>query len=251
MILANDLVILYYHRIGKPSAAHRYRGMFTSPQHLRWQVSFLLHKGYQVLTLAEALQQGTRPQGSPPLACITFDDGYRDNFSAGLPILHELGVAATVFIISDDVGKKNLIWSEAGEKHPADLASWDELGLLQQAGWEIASHSHRHVHFSRYSAVQQEDLLAQCSELIQHYLGVRPQTFAYPYGDYSELSRQLVRRHGFLGAVSTRTGLNYRHEQTLFELNRIPCKGFQHYHYLKWLLQTRNLLGSPPYSKIR
>jgi peptidoglycan/xylan/chitin deacetylase (PgdA/CDA1 family) len=43
----------------------------------------------------EALRRGTLPAAA---ACITFDDGYADNFTVATPILQRLGLVATFFI---------------------------------------------------------------------------------------------------------------------------------------------------------
>jgi peptidoglycan/xylan/chitin deacetylase (PgdA/CDA1 family) len=41
---------------------------------------------------------------------ITFDDGYRDNYTNAFPILTEFGLKATVFLASGHVGRNDLFW---------------------------------------------------------------------------------------------------------------------------------------------
>lgn len=58
----------------------------------------LLASNFTVMPLREGvarLKAGTLPARA---VCITFDDGYANNFSVALPILHKRGVAATVFV---------------------------------------------------------------------------------------------------------------------------------------------------------
>lgn len=57
-----------------------------------------LASAFNVLPLhdaAERLRSGTLPPGA---ACITFDDGYRDNHDLALPLLREFKLPATVFV---------------------------------------------------------------------------------------------------------------------------------------------------------
>src|SRR3954464_3528094 len=89
------LSVLAYHRVlaerdpllaGEPSAAefeHR----------MRW-----VKANFEVLLLGEAvrvLREGRLP---PRSLCITFDDGYADNYRIALPILRRLGLRATFFV---------------------------------------------------------------------------------------------------------------------------------------------------------
>lgn len=89
------LSILIYHRVLEhpdpllPGLPDRAR--------FRWQMK-LLADHFKVLPLHEAarrLYDGTLPRRA---ACITFDDGYADNYTAALPILQSLGLPATFFV---------------------------------------------------------------------------------------------------------------------------------------------------------
>lgn len=62
-----------------------------------WMVRFI-SRNFRVLPFGNAvnlLSEGNLPAGT---ACITFDDGYRDNYEVALPILQRYGVPATFFI---------------------------------------------------------------------------------------------------------------------------------------------------------
>lgn len=41
---------------------------------------------------------------------VTFDDGYRDNYTDAFPVLKELGIPATVFVATRHVGSRSLFW---------------------------------------------------------------------------------------------------------------------------------------------
>ncbi len=93
----NLLPILMYHRV------------LTEPDPLQPDVPHqallaeqfrTLAGAFNVLPLheaAELLRSGGLPPGA---ACITFDDGYRDNHDLALPLLREFKLPATVFVAS-------------------------------------------------------------------------------------------------------------------------------------------------------
>ncbi len=57
-----------------------------------------LANGFNVLPLSEAIERLTKRSLPPRAACITFDDGYRDNFTVAAPIMQRYGLPATVFV---------------------------------------------------------------------------------------------------------------------------------------------------------
>ncbi|MEK9772083.1 MAG: polysaccharide deacetylase family protein, partial [Opitutae bacterium] len=42
--------------------------------------------------------------------CLTFDDGYYDNFSEALPILEKYQIPATIFVCTGNIGTENEFW---------------------------------------------------------------------------------------------------------------------------------------------
>lgn len=92
----------------------------------------LCARNFNVLPFGRAvalLNRGELPAAS---ACITFDDGYRDNFSVALPILRRYGLPAT-FFISTGFLDQGRMWNddiiEAVRSWPGGRADWSDLGL--------------------------------------------------------------------------------------------------------------------------
>lgn len=123
------LSILIYHRVlpnldplrtGDPDAAT-----------FRWQMQ-LLASHFNVLPLREAAQRlrnGTLPARA---ACVTFDDGYADNYTVALPILKETGVPATFFIATAylDGGRMfNDTLIEFAKAAPPGICDLSRIGL--------------------------------------------------------------------------------------------------------------------------
>lgn len=98
---SRKLQILVYHRVLPRS--HYYQPNEATKAEFEWQMR-LLSRSFKVLPLDEAVQlqqEGALPAGA---ACITFDDGYRDNLQLALPVLCKYGLKATFFIASGFTG---------------------------------------------------------------------------------------------------------------------------------------------------
>lgn len=96
-----------------------------------WMVRFI-SRAFTVLpfgTAVERLKHGNLPAAA---ACITFDDGYRDNFTVALPILQRYGTTATFFIATGFLGGGRM-WNddviEAVRSTDESVVDWSELGL--------------------------------------------------------------------------------------------------------------------------
>jgi peptidoglycan/xylan/chitin deacetylase (PgdA/CDA1 family) len=79
-------------------------------QTFRWQME-LLAECFNVLPLYDAALALTTERMPPRAIAITFDDGYRSILDFAVPILHELGLPATVFVASGYLDENNM-WND-------------------------------------------------------------------------------------------------------------------------------------------
>lgn len=123
------LFVFIFHRVlGRPDAL---LGSEPDQQTFDWMVRYI-SRTFNVLTFGEAmsrLQQGDLP---PSAACITFDDGYQDNYSVALPVLQRHGIKATFFIATGFLGGGRM-WNddviEAIRATESNEVDWSDLGL--------------------------------------------------------------------------------------------------------------------------
>ena len=112
-----------------------------------------------------------------------------------MPLLVDLGLPATVFVVSDAVGTTNA-WG--GREVPGiptlPLMGWKELHSVRDAGFEIGAHTRHHPDLTTVSGEQLEDETAGCVDRISAELGERPHSFAYPYGAVNEAVARHSRR---------------------------------------------------------
>ena len=91
------LLVLSYHRVHAEEDP-LFGGAVTAAAFSR-QMD-LLRRVFTPLTLARAARLLRSAELPPRAVCVTFDDGYEDNYSQALPILRAQGVPATFFVAS-------------------------------------------------------------------------------------------------------------------------------------------------------
>src|SRR2546422_9261152 len=103
-------ILMYQKVVGVPRGA-RPRRNYVLPEQYDPQLAALTRWGYQTISFADwlAYRRGERSPRSLPHRPIilTFDDGYRPTYEIAWPLLRRHGCAATVFLVSDLVGKTN------------------------------------------------------------------------------------------------------------------------------------------------
>jgi peptidoglycan/xylan/chitin deacetylase (PgdA/CDA1 family) len=136
--------------------------------------------------------------GSWPAGCVvlTFDDGYANLLEWAEPVLTKHGFTATVFVVSDYIGRTNAWETPPRGFGSRDLLGWDQLGTLAEAGWEIGGHTRTHPDLCALSVsdAQLEDEIAGSGDAVAERLGRNVTSFAYPYGRFDERAERIVTR---------------------------------------------------------
>jgi peptidoglycan/xylan/chitin deacetylase (PgdA/CDA1 family) len=110
------LTIVLYHGVDEARAlgSYNYRGKFVTPGAFERQLAYY-KKHYTVLPLDDAvahLETNTLPHNT---LAITFDDGYRNNYTHAYPLLKKYGLPATIFLTTDFVDKRRPLWVDRVE----------------------------------------------------------------------------------------------------------------------------------------
>lgn len=120
----------------------------VTPNQFEEQCKFLFQNGYQSLTFAEYCEQNISKDEKK--FAITFDDGYESVYDEAFPILAKYGFKATVFVITNFIGKENLWDVNIGWKKFKHLNA-KQILELDSNGWEIASHTCNHKSLNHLS----------------------------------------------------------------------------------------------------
>lgn len=203
--------VLMYHYIRDitPEMTTTSRWLSVTPEHFRAQMAEVVKLGYHTITpddLADAVS-GTRALPTKPLL-ITFDDGYRDQYDIAFPILKELQLKATFFIITNTL--KNPVYQNADM-----IREEDQSGSIT-----IASHTRNHPLLAHIKPAQQHDEIFGSKKEIENVVHHPVTSFAYPYGNFDEAVKTLVSEAGFRIAFSTLLG-SVHTPSSIFEARRI------------------------------
>jgi peptidoglycan/xylan/chitin deacetylase (PgdA/CDA1 family) len=116
--LVRPCAVLMYHRIA--SVERDPWRLCVRPSSFRDQVRVMVEDGGVTPLASLATAGGRLRHGRAPFA-ITFDDGFADNVTTGLPILEALDAPATIFVVSGALGRRRAYWWDALERLVFDV----------------------------------------------------------------------------------------------------------------------------------
>jgi peptidoglycan/xylan/chitin deacetylase (PgdA/CDA1 family) len=197
----SDVLTLCYHAVAERWTAP----LSVTPEALESQLGLLVERGYRGATFMDAVHD-------PPArrtVVITFDDAYHSVIDRALPILSQFGLPATVFTVtgfadSDDPMTWPGIDGWLGGPYEPELApmSWDELGQLAAAGWEVGSHTVTHPRLTTLDDAKLAEELTRSREVCSERTGTECRSLAFPYGDYDDRVVAATKEAGYSAAAT-------------------------------------------------
>lgn len=210
--------VLMYHYIRPitPGMTTSSRWLSVSPKHFHAQMEELVRFGYHTITpddLADAVA-GLKTLPAKPVL-LTFDDGYRDQYTEAFPILKANNLRATFFVMSDY------------DTNPLYLSK-DLIRALDRSGLiTIAAHTRHHVGLADLKTEKQKDEIFGSKQILERIVSHPVTAFAYPYGNFNTKVKQLVHEAGYRSAFSTILGSMHT-TSSLFEARRIRVLDDEH-----------------------
>lgn len=170
----DKITILMYHGVVKKPLVP-FCWTQINEREMEYQLTYL-KKHYSILKLSEVMD---RIQNSLPLphntAVVTFDDGYKNNFTIAYPLLKRLEIPATIFLATGSISTKALNWYDQlylgiknSDEKEIDLRQYG-LGLNSLASDKKKQHSFENIveHLKRVPSNLKEAILKD----ILHTLG--------------------------------------------------------------------------------
>lgn len=199
------VLVLNYHKI-----ANEHKSLSVTlddfEQHMKW----LQEYGFTCITpgqLYDFVANGADLPEKPVL--ITFDDGYKDNYTNAFPIMKKYGMKGTIFVVTGFLGVYD------------NYLTWDQAKELLEAGFNIESHTYSHKSMTEASDEDITKELVKSRQTIKEKLGIDSDFMAYPTGTYNLHIAELVKEAGYKGAFTIKYD-NVSRDSNVYALERVP-----------------------------
>jgi peptidoglycan/xylan/chitin deacetylase (PgdA/CDA1 family) len=198
-----EIPVIAYHKIDEPTDDIRVRGAFTSPKRFAKQMRYLKKQGFIFYTASRLIEYYLEHHRFPQKAItLTFDDGWKDNYTNAFPILRDLGIKATIFLVPSCIGQVTSKVVAEGESARAHLSSEDIIEMSRH-GIEFGSHSVNHELLHQLEPQEVEYEVLESKRQIENLLQQPCKVFAYPAGFFTETAQDAVRKAGYIAGFSS------------------------------------------------
>lgn len=197
--------VIMYHRFGED----RYPSTNTTIEQLESHIAYLQEGGFTIMALPEIIERFQSGRTVPDrTVAISIDDAYLSVYEEGWPRFRDAGFPITLFVATGPI-----------DRNLRGYMSWDQLRELQAAGVSIGSQTNSHPHMHRISIDAVKEELSSSNQRFIDELGLRPELFAYPYGEYNLEVIEAVKEAGFIAAFGQNSGIMHK-DDLLYELPR-------------------------------
>jgi peptidoglycan/xylan/chitin deacetylase (PgdA/CDA1 family) len=170
------------------------RDLAVPPKRLAEQLTALTDAGYRLAGLSEALDL-LAAGSTDKLLAVTFDDGYRDFLTEGVPALAAANAHATLYASVGHLGD-DADWLGRFSPDFGRLLDWAELAEVAAAGVEIGNHSLIHHPLDVLPPAQLREEIVRSHDELEQRLQRPVRSFAYPHGYHGHRVRDVVREAG-------------------------------------------------------
>jgi len=216
--------ILMYHSVCPNPAPKNLLAVSVSS--FERQMRFLKERRYNVITIESLADLIRQKKKIPPKSiAITFDDGYKDNYTYAFPILKKYKLPATIFIITNEVGRPD-----------GSRLNWEEILAMRDSGL-ISFGSHCLGPEPLTKIKSQEEVKRQIfasKAVLEEKLGRKVNIFSYPEGRFNAIIKQLVIDAGYQAAVATNPGKRFPSDD-IFALKRLRISANCNNPFVFWI----------------
>jgi peptidoglycan/xylan/chitin deacetylase (PgdA/CDA1 family) len=199
--------ILEYHVLGAPPADAPYPDLYVPRADFSREMDWLDQNGFQAVTLDQVEDAWWRGGALPAKPVVlSFDDGYRPQFTFALPELRRHGWAGLLNMKAEG----------------SDLYESNVEAMIA-AGWQLASHTIDHSDLTTLSGASLVREVAESRQILRREYGVPVKSFCYPAGRFDAGTIAAVEAAGYTTATTEIPG--YASREHPYELARLEVLG--------------------------
>ncbi len=201
------VTVVLYHRV-----SDEFRDSLTTGVEQFDRQMTLISRYCHPLTIEQVINGQLPLHTSKPLVCVTFDDGYKDNYSNAVPLLLRHRIPAAFFVSTGFIGTERAFPHDMGKRSEriANM-SWDDLRTMKASGFSIGSHTVSHIDCASAPADDVQRELRDSLQQLRAELSLHDLILAYPFGGRQHMTPErleLVKRAGYVGCLSAYGGFN-------------------------------------------
>ncbi|MFT5179647.1 MAG: peptidoglycan/xylan/chitin deacetylase (PgdA/CDA1 family) [Candidatus Paceibacteria bacterium] len=226
----NKVSILMYHSVSC-------NGKFftVTPENFERQIEYIKNKNLKVVKLSDLVQKISSGEDVKDYVSITFDDGYKDNFSNAFEVLKKHNIPASIFVATDYVNKgfKNSQYLSIPMLSEIEMITMSSSGLI-----EFLPHTKSHTTVDDISEENLKNEIEGSRLYLEEILKIPvSKIFAYPKGVIDMKSKSYMTKNGWLAAVGVTSG-GIDTNTDIYALNRNSVDSMTN------MIQFRGILNS-------
>jgi peptidoglycan/xylan/chitin deacetylase (PgdA/CDA1 family) len=202
--------VLCYHRFEKRKATDPAKKngdiYYISTDNFEKHMKFLKDNGYNGITMSAYVDylEGRAELPDKPVV-ITIDDGYVSGYTGAFPILKKYSIPATYYVYTIFFPRAKQAMSVAQVKEMA--AAGEEVGCHSKTHpiltFKVKKVGEKKIPMTdkEYIKFLREEIIVP-RKVLQEELGLPVDTFAYPYGAYSNEVESVIKEAGYKAALS-------------------------------------------------
>lgn len=234
--------ILMYHMVSAHRPKAKFNKLRVTPANFATQINWMVQQGYRFFTMSELVRRWQAGDLPPKSVAITFDDGYQDNLTNALPVLQRHQIPATIYVVverhDNDWSTQKKAHHNSGELMQEPKLSDTELQMLVASGLiEIGGHTMTHANLNAIDDTDRHWEMAESRRILQQQTGQSVNSFAYPFGIYSDNDVIMAKQLGYQHAVTTVEGIDTE-QPDFMKLKRIKISGKDSLFAVKLRLKT-------------
>ena len=225
--------VLMYHSISEHKG-DKFDKWRVTPKDFEAQISWLAKNSFTSFTLSELANLQNLPKKA---VCITFDDGFMDNYTNAYEILKKYKFKATIFVVA---GADKNSWEAENTQYLSEILGENEINIMQTSNLiEFGSHTLSHANLERLyesDPTKAVDEIALSKAKLEKITGRECRVFAYPYGKFNDEILKIAKQN-YSAAVVVKRGI-YEVGDDKFAIKRIGVLGTESF-FDFWLKFTR------------